>query len=182
MTSYPASFCPYCGTGLSSRHVDGRDRQYCERCERVVWLNPVPSAGVAVVGDRGVLLNRRDIDPGRGDWNVPGGHLEVEESPREGAARELEEEVGVTVDPAALELLDVVHIPHEDGKRIVSIGFVASASDVSGSPTPGREVQAIEWFTPDSFAACDGDLLEEHAGRFERAWDEYGPHTEDSER
>jgi 8-oxo-dGTP pyrophosphatase MutT (NUDIX family) len=48
------------------------------------------------------LLTRVDR-PGRG-WEVPGGHLDPGESPRDAAARELAEEAGLVVRPEQLSL------------------------------------------------------------------------------
>jgi|AntRauTorcE11898_2_1112593.scaffolds.fasta_scaffold04925_3 ADP-ribose pyrophosphatase YjhB (NUDIX family) len=171
MTTYPATHCPYCGTELGSRVVDGRDRQHCERCERVVWQNPVPCAGVAVVDpERGVLLAQRGIEPGVGEWTIPGGHMEVEETAEIAGTRELEEETDLAVDPDAVELLDVFNAKPFDGKHVVSIGYVTHADDAIGTPAAGPEVQAVGWFTPSEFAASDRVFHEPHGQRFERAW------------
>ncbi|WP_158058451.1 NUDIX hydrolase [Halorussus halophilus] len=174
MTTFPANFCPDCATPLTDREIEGRERQYCDACDRVVWRNPVPTAGVAVVGDDGVLLTERAVEPGVGKWAVPGGHLEVDESPEEAAVRELREETGVEADPDALELLDTFTAEPFDGKRIVSIGFVVKYDDIDGAPHAGPEVSSVGWFTPDSFAAFDGVFLPPHDRRFERAWERLG--------
>lgn len=42
---------------------------------------------------------------GSGDWHSPGGGIRRNESPEVGAVRELEEELGIVVDPAQLKLL-----------------------------------------------------------------------------
>ncbi|MDF1540244.1 MAG: NUDIX domain-containing protein [Candidatus Thorarchaeota archaeon] len=34
---------------------------------------PIPGVGAIVVGKRGILLVRRDKDPGKGLWSIPGG-------------------------------------------------------------------------------------------------------------
>ncbi|WP_323674484.1 NUDIX domain-containing protein [Halorubellus sp. PRR65] len=171
MTTYQATYCPRCGTELGAKHVDGRDRQYCASCDRVEWRNPVPCAGVAVVDpERGALLTRRDVEPGVGKWTLAGGHMEVDESPPEAAARELEEETNVRVDPADLHLLDAYTISRTTEKHVVSIGYVVPADATAGTPEPGPEVQTVEWLTPGEFAASDRVYLEPHDQRFERAW------------
>ncbi|WP_440988650.1 NUDIX hydrolase [Haloarchaeobius baliensis] len=171
MTSYPASFCPDCGTGLVDRAVDGRERRFCEACERVVWHNPAPCAGVAVVGAEGVLLAQRDVAPGRGRWGVPGGHLEADEPAPVAAARELEEETGVRVDADALSLLDCFHASNGDGKYVVSVGYVVHADRCAGTATVRDEVQAVGRFTPETLAASDAVLWADHVERFHAAWD-----------
>jgi ADP-ribose pyrophosphatase YjhB (NUDIX family) len=174
MTTYPANFCPQCGAELLPREIEGRERRFCPDCERVVWRNPVPTAGVAVVGDCGVLLTERAVEPGVGEWAVPGGHLELEESPREAAARELREETGVRAAPDDLILLDTFAISQFEDKRIVSVGFAVRRERTTGDPDPGQEVAAVDWFTPESFARSDAEFHPPHGERFGKAWDRLG--------
>ena len=53
---------------------------------------PIPGVGAIVVGSKGVLLVRRDKDPGKGFWSIPGGGVEVGETQEESLIREVEEE------------------------------------------------------------------------------------------
>jgi ADP-ribose pyrophosphatase YjhB (NUDIX family) len=139
------SYCPQCGTELGERRVEDRDRKWCGSCERPVYRNAVPCAGVTVLdGDR-VLLVQRSVPPGEGSWATPAGHLEVEEEPRVGAARELEEETGLSVDPAALVLLEATQLEQFGEKHVVSVGYAASAADVTGTPEAGSDAAAVEW-------------------------------------
>lgn len=173
MTSYPATFCPDCGSELAARQVDGRERRYCEGCGRVVWHTPTPCAGVGVVGDDGVLLAERDVEPGRGEWSVPGGHLEADEAAPVAAARELAEETGLRVDPAALSLLDCFHTSNGDGKHVVSIGYAVRAERCSGTASALDEVSAVGWFTPETVDEGERTLHEDHRERFLAAWNRY---------
>jgi RimJ/RimL family protein N-acetyltransferase/8-oxo-dGTP pyrophosphatase MutT (NUDIX family) len=54
-------------------------------------------------GEDRVLLCRLTY---KKDWDLPGGVVEVGESPRTAVAREVEEELGITVEPGALLLTD----------------------------------------------------------------------------
>jgi ADP-ribose pyrophosphatase YjhB (NUDIX family) len=147
------AYCDQCGTELVERRVESRDRKWCPDCERVVFQNAVPTAGVAVVdGDR-VLLVERAVPPGEGDWTIPGGHLEVEEEPRVGAARELEEETGVSAPPEALTLLEARQLETFAGKHVVSTGYAVDVADTTGEPTAGSDAAAVEWVAHDEVAA-----------------------------
>ncbi|WP_195156044.1 NUDIX domain-containing protein [Halococcus agarilyticus] len=54
---------------------------------------------MTIVRDAEFLPVRRAVAPDAGSWTVPGGHLEFDEAPREGAVRELEEEAGIVATP-----------------------------------------------------------------------------------
>ena len=58
---------------------------------------PVSVKGVVIRGDRVVLLHNS-----RGEWELPGGKLELSESPEQCLAREIEEELQLSVEPRAL--------------------------------------------------------------------------------
>jgi len=171
VTTFPATHCPDCGTALDERRVDGRNRRYCLDCERVVWHTPVPGAGVAVVGGRGVLVTERAIDPGRGEWAVPGGHLEAGETPAEAAARELREEAGLRVDPDALKIVGTHSPSYESGKHMVVLDYAVSADAVEGALDPGPEVASVAWLRP---PLDDREFLASHEGIVRAAWERLG--------
>lgn len=141
------NYCPQCGTAVESRTFEGRERRYCPSCERFVFRNAAPCGGVAVVdGDaEALLLVERAVPPGDGEWAFPGGHLEADEPPSVGAARELEEETGVTVDPDDLLLADVRQLDPFDGKYVVSIRYAVARSTTSGVPEVGSDAETAEF-------------------------------------
>lgn len=64
--------------------------------------------GIAIVidGDKFLILKRSDkVGGSRGFWNFPGGSVEEGESYDVAAARELQEEAGLVVDPKDLEYI-----------------------------------------------------------------------------
>jgi ADP-ribose pyrophosphatase YjhB (NUDIX family) len=65
------------------------------------WVNPLPVSVVLLPVDGGLLLVRRAIPP-VGQLALPGGYINLGESWQEAGARELREETGIAVDPAAL--------------------------------------------------------------------------------
>lgn len=68
----------------------------------------IPSVNIFIVDGPRVLLGRRANTGWRdGDLCPPGGHVEAGETPIVAALRELQEEVGVEVDPNDLEFLCV---------------------------------------------------------------------------
>lgn len=98
MESFPDTspdFCPGCGSSLSTRKEEGRERLYCGSCDRIIWRNPAPAAAVALTKGENILLVKRGIEPWKNEWSLPAGYLEIDEHPREGAVRELEEETSI---------------------------------------------------------------------------------------
>ena len=61
---------------------------------------PIPVADAAVIDDAGKMLLIRRADNGL--WAMPGGALDVGETPAEGAVREVLEETGYMCEPVAL--------------------------------------------------------------------------------
>ena len=62
-----------------------------------------------------VLLIKRGNDPFKGKWALPGGFLEMDESPLSGALRELEEETGINADN--LTLFSEEGVPNDRCRR-----------------------------------------------------------------
>lgn len=92
-----ALFCAQCGGPVEVRHEEDRARETCASCGYVYYHNPLPvAANVVLNAEREVLLVKRAREPHQGMWCLPMGFAEIDESIREAAARELEEEAGVT--------------------------------------------------------------------------------------
>lgn len=170
MVSRPAEFCPRCGTALETARADGREREHCPTCERVIWHNPVPCAGVAVVDaarpEPAVLCVERAVPPGIGEWTLPGGHVETGEAPAVAAARELEEETGVAVDQDHLDLFDATSLPPHGGKHVVTILYVVERALTDGEPRAGSDAGAARFFTPREFDASGERFRPVHERRF----------------
>ena len=89
-------YCPYCAESLTIRHLEGRERQFCRRCDKILYENPIPATCLVVTPSADqLLLVKRSIPPNLGDWCLPGGYIEMGESPKSGALRELKEETNL---------------------------------------------------------------------------------------
>ena len=64
--------------------------------------HPVSGVGVLVWRDDRVLLVRRGRPPREGEWSLPGGVQELGETVFQAAVREVREETGLVIHPAAI--------------------------------------------------------------------------------
>jgi len=91
-----AGFCLKCGSPLTVISIEGVDRQACssEGCDFVYWNNPVPVITAVVEYGDTVVLARNRAWPEK-IFSVLTGFLEKDETPEEGALREVKEEIGL---------------------------------------------------------------------------------------
>lgn len=85
------------------------------------------------------------------DWDLPGGVVEVGESPQLAVAREVEEELGLQIDPGSLLLTDWLP-PWSGWDDALCLVFDGGAHDASIADTivrQTREIRSAEFCTPD---------------------------------
>jgi len=87
------AFCSFCGGQLQDTVVEGRTRKQCVTCGRINYVNPIPAVALLATQppDR-VMLVRRTAPPEIGHWCLPGGFIEMGETPEAAVHRELWEE------------------------------------------------------------------------------------------
>ncbi len=86
-------------------------------------------------GDQ-VLLIKRGKAPRKGEWSIPGGHVEWGETTAQAAVREVMEETGITVEALALiEIIDAIGPGDPPQGHYVLIDYVGRW--ISGEPRAG---------------------------------------------
>ena len=100
--------------------------------------------GGAVVRDNRLLLVRRASRRGRGNWQVPGGFVEPDETIEQAVVREVQEEAGVTG-----EVQGVIGLRNRCEPDIGnSLYIVLLMTPLRGEPTPDmEEVDRAEYLT-----------------------------------
>jgi 8-oxo-dGTP diphosphatase len=134
-------YCPHCGKPVGERPAGGRLRPHCFPCEITFFADPKVAAGVLVVSDGKLILQRRAIDPGRGRWSFPSGYVERGERVEDAAVREVWEETGIRV-----RLTHLLGLYSQRNNMVVLAVYV-------GEPTGGAlatcdENDAVEFFSP----------------------------------
>jgi len=111
-------------------------------------LEGLPRVGSALlVRDEAnrILLGKRNKDPQRGSWVIPGGKIRAFESIGDAAARELREETGLDVEvKGQFRVYEIINPPDEHRIVIYSWGKV-----VGGTARASDDLSELAFFTPD---------------------------------
>lgn len=121
------------------------------------WIAVVAGA---IKGDEGRwLMHQRPRHKHHGGlWEFPGGKVETTELPIDSLVRELREELGIRVDPAACTPMHFAEGLAQDGTtRIVILLYTIARYD--GHPE-ALEGESIGWFTPKEIARLDRPPLD----------------------
>lgn len=139
------TYCSRCGAELRYGPVAGEERHrlVCDSCGFITYINPRMVVTTLPVNDDGtVILIRRGIEPGYGQWAQPGGFLEIDETAMQGAIRETLEETGYVVEPNRL-----VGLYSRPQAGIVVLAYEARI--IGGEARTGLEAIEITPFAPD---------------------------------
>ena len=143
--------------------------------------------GGAVVKDDRLLLVRRLSRRGRGNWQIPGGFVEQNETMEIAVIREVEEEAGVTA--SVQGVLGIRNRYDEEGGN--SLYIVMRLSPQSGNPIPDMkevdqakyfrlsEIQALEQISPVNIEVAQRALSQDYHLLFAQTVDQpnRGPYT-----
>ena len=146
MAVHRPSYCYACGGLLKKKSVHGTKRLVCAQCQTITYRNSKPCVAALILDDYKVLLTRRGIAPYRNYWDIPGGFLDHGEHPEAGLRRELQEELGLTV-----EIVDLYGMFMDTyGKNGVATLNIIYLCKALHDPTKcADDVVAYQWFSID---------------------------------
>jgi 8-oxo-dGTP pyrophosphatase MutT (NUDIX family) len=127
---------------------------------------PVSVKGV-IIRDGKVIL----VQNGRDEWELPGGKLELSESPKECLAREIAEELQLAVEPETI--LDSWTYTIASGVHVLILTYGCSESS-QGEAVLSDEHTELRWFP---LAEVDGLRLPDGYKKSIRSWSTHAERT-----
>jgi ADP-ribose pyrophosphatase YjhB (NUDIX family) len=123
-------------------YAGGKEHLVCPACHFVVWDDPKVAALTVVGWEGGIVLGRRNQNPGKGRWSFPSGFVDRGEAVEDAAIRETREETGLDV-----ELLGLIGVYSAPGNPVVVIAYAARI--IGGTLAADDDLSEIRSFDPD---------------------------------
>ncbi|MBD3343925.1 MAG: NUDIX domain-containing protein [Chitinivibrionales bacterium] len=129
---------------------------------------PKATVGAIIVQDNDgvnkVLLTKRNVPPFKGQWCLPGGHIEDYETSTNAVIREVKEETGLEFIPSFYGYFDEIY-PDMEIHNVALIFEGPARGDLKLQP---EEVSEAKWYTLDEAKKFDlafshNEVLERYA-------------------
>ena len=107
---------------------------------------PIATVAAIIKNDEGkILLTRRNVEPFKGQWCLPGGHIDQFEDTSDAVVREAKEEIGLDFEAEFFAYDDEI-IPELNWHAVVLVFEGKGAGELAAQK---REVTDIAWFSLD---------------------------------
>ena len=94
-----------------------------------------------------VLLIQRKNEPGKGQWALPGGFIEIDEELEESVARELMEETGIDCPGPWKQVGAYGRVDRDPRGRVIMIAFTTLLNKDKNCLEAGDDAQDARWFS-----------------------------------
>ena len=141
------AYCSNCGQKNKYGFIDGNKRYHCEHCKAIHYENPKPTATIICMNDTKLLLAKRAFSPAKGEWGLPGGFMELNETLDQAAMRELKEETNL--DGSVTRILSTCSHYGTIFGDILLIGLEMKVNDFS-TMKAGDDAEELQFFDLDN--------------------------------
>ena len=123
---------------------------------RIYPEQPLVGVGAIIIARGKILLEKRKYEPGRGQWSIPGGLVELGESVEQTAIREVKEETGLEVEkPEHIDVVDNIDLD-EEGKvkyHFIIIDYLVKLK--GGSLEASSDAAELRWVAFENVGTYD---------------------------
>jgi len=114
------------------------------------YPRPAYTVDIIIIQSGKVLLIKRGHQPYEGKWALPGGFMDMDETPEQAAIRELEEETGLKV-KRLQQFKTYGAIDRDPRHRTISTVYYTILDDTKKTTlTAGDDAAEAEWFSLDN--------------------------------
>lgn len=117
---------------------------------------PLPSVSALVISKNGILLIKRNKEPNKGLWSIPGGVVEIGETQKDAIIREIAEETGIQSEIIDFFNTDDIMLQDSEGKieyQYMINRYFVRASTINTKP--GLDEVDAAWFNLDNLPTED---------------------------
>ena len=123
---------------------------------RIYPEQPLVGVGAIIIARGKILLEKRKNEPGRGQWSIPGGLVELGESVEQTAIREVKEETGLEVEkPEHIDVVDNIDLDEEGKVRyhFIIIDYLVKLK--GGSAEASSDAAELRWVAFENVGTYD---------------------------
>lgn len=94
-------------------------------CELCAFKNPKGTATTVILRGNKLLTLKRNEEPFKGMWDLPGGFMHQDETPEETVKREMKEELGIDTNPVFIKAVPGTHLWKGEQFPVISFFYFA---------------------------------------------------------
>lgn len=157
-------FCPSCKS--KSVLFDGIKKYSCKDCGWEFFQNTASAVAGLLEFKGKVMAVRRNCEPGKGLLDFPGGFVDPDESAEQALKRELNEELGISVNTTQFRYIGSspnTYLYKGTAYKTCDLFFTVRLSDTDFQ-TDKKEIMDIEWFHAHELNPADFAFTSMHEG------------------